>query len=177
MCLSYRRRQFSQLTSILWYNWHYFLSNKIHGFKPARDNIKFLRASLCNVSAKILIYLTVSIQDEASIRTTTVEFVFCQQNLLISLRSLRVRIVTQWHTEPSKHSAWFHVLYILMYVRVINWNISKLDSEIYDEKFMWLCYICCQTTRTNLFQLPHEILRRIMSKSVWFIPLGVPPKF
>jgi hypothetical protein len=66
-------------------NWHSFSNtvdsnfalNKIHGFKPAQDYVKFLQVSLCNVSTKILIYLTVSIQDEASIRTATVEFVFC----------------------------------------------------------------------------------------------------
>jgi hypothetical protein len=61
-------------------NWHAFSNtidskfalNKIHGFKPAPDYIKFLQASLCNESTNILIYLTVSIEVEASIRTTTV---------------------------------------------------------------------------------------------------------
>jgi hypothetical protein len=119
-------------------NWHAFSStidsnyalNKIRGFKPAQDYIKFLQASLCNVSTKILIYLTVSIQYEATVRTKTVEFVLCHQNLLISLRSLLVRIVTHWHTEPSNHSVLFHTLCI--YLRGINLNISKLDSQIYD---------------------------------------------
>ena len=138
-------------------DWHAFSStidsncalNKIHGFKPAHDYIKFLQALMCNVSTKTVIYLTVSIQDESSIRTKIVEFDFCHQNLLISLRSFLVRIVTHWHTEPSNYSVWFHVLCI--YLCGINLNISELDSQIYDEKFVWLCYICCQTHELSYF--------------------------